>query len=155
MRILLACSAAVLAIGCLAAKPAIAAEAAKDHAAKDQSGIASIYSTDSGSQTASGQRLNPKALTAAHRTLPFGTKVRVTNKKNGRAVLVTINDRGPFIRGRVIDLTPAGARELGFSGLTQVALTIEELAPPKPAKVSTRKQQRSAARKAEQKLLAL
>ena len=58
-------------------------------------------------------------------------------------------------RGRVIDLTPAGARELGFSGLTHVALTIEELAPPKPVKVNTRKQQRSAARKAEQKLSAL
>jgi rare lipoprotein A len=87
-------------------------------------GIASIYSTDSGSSTASGQRLNPGALTAAHRTLPFGTKVRVTNKKNGRSVVVTINDRGPFVRGRVIDLTPAGGRALGFSGLTQVDLHV-------------------------------
>ena len=61
-------------------------------------------------------------MTAAHRTLPFGTKVRVTNKKNGQSVVVTINDRGPFVRGRVIDVTPAGARALGFSGLTQVTL---------------------------------
>ena len=92
--------------------------------AEGQGGIASIYSTESGSGTASGQKLNPGALTAAHRTLPFGTKVKVTNKSNGREVVVTINDRGPFIRGRIIDLTPAGGRALGFSGLTQVTLNI-------------------------------
>lgn len=92
--------------------------------AEGQAGIASIYSTESGSGTASGQKLNPGALTAAHRTLPFGTKVKVTNKRNGREVVVTINDRGPFIRGRIIDLTPAGGRALGFSGLTQVTLNI-------------------------------
>jgi peptidoglycan lytic transglycosylase len=92
--------------------------------AEGQGGIASIYSTESGSGTASGQKLNPGALTAAHRTLPFGTKVKVTNKSNGRSVVVTINDRGPFIRGRIIDLTPAGGRALGFSGLTQVTLNI-------------------------------
>jgi peptidoglycan lytic transglycosylase len=89
-----------------------------------QSGIASVYSTESGHGTASGARLNPGALTAAHRSLPFGTKVRVTNNQNGRSVVVTINDRGPFVRGRVIDLTPAGARALGFSGLTRVKLDI-------------------------------
>jgi rare lipoprotein A len=92
--------------------------------AEGQGGIASIYSTESGSGTASGQKLNPGALTAAHRTLPFGTKVKVTNKSNGREVVVTINDRGPFIRGRIIDLTPAGGRALGFSGLAQVTLNI-------------------------------
>jgi len=75
---------------------------------------------DSG--TASGQKLNPQALTAAHRTLPFGSKVKVTNKHNGRSVVVTINDRGPFVRGRVIDVTPAAARVLGFSGLAQVSI---------------------------------
>jgi rare lipoprotein A len=91
---------------------------------RSQSGVASIYSTDSGRGTASGQRLNPGALTAAHRSLPFGTKVRVTNNRNGRSVVVTINDRGPFVRGRVIDLTPAGARALGFSGLTKVKLDV-------------------------------
>jgi rare lipoprotein A len=91
-----------------------------------ENGVASVYSTDSGSKTASGQSLNPGALTAAHRTLPFGTKVHVTNKKNGRSVVVTINDRGPFVRGRVIDVTPAGARALGFSGLTQVTLRVGE-----------------------------
>jgi rare lipoprotein A len=87
-----------------------------------ESGIASVYSTDSGSRVASGGNLNPGALTAAHRTLPFGSKVLVTNKRNGRSVVVTINDRGPFVRGRVIDVTPAAAKVLGFSGLTSVSL---------------------------------
>lgn len=90
-----------------------------------QSGIASIYSTaDGGTKTASGRKLSNGALTAAHKSLKFGTKVRVTNKKNGRSVVVTITDRGPFVRGRVIDLTPAGARALGFSGLAPVSLAV-------------------------------
>jgi rare lipoprotein A len=90
-----------------------------------QSGIASIYSTaDGGTKTASGRKLSNGALTAAHRSLKFGTKVRVTNKKNGRSVVVTITDRGPFIRGRVIDLTPAGGRALGFNGLAPVTLAV-------------------------------
>lgn len=89
----------------------------------EQQGIASVYAY-SGSKTASGQRANPSGLTAAHRTLPFGTLVRVTNKRNGKSVTVRINDRGPFIRGRVIDLTPAGARQLGFSGLAPVTLAV-------------------------------
>lgn len=91
-------------------------------AAADHGGVASVYSTESGGKTASGQKLNPQALTAAHRTLPFGTKVKVTNKHNGHSVVVTINDRGPFVRGRVIDVTPAAARVLGFSGLAQVTV---------------------------------
>jgi peptidoglycan lytic transglycosylase len=90
-----------------------------------ESGIASVYSTESGNKTASGHRLNPSALTAAHRSLPFGTKVLVSNRKNGRSVIVTINDRGPFVRGRIIDVTPAAARELGFSGLATVSLLIQ------------------------------
>jgi rare lipoprotein A len=88
-----------------------------------QSGIASVYGY-AGSKTASGERAHPGGLTAAHRTLPFGTKVRVTNKKNGKSVVVRINDRGPFIRGRVIDLTPAGARTIGFSGLAPVTVAV-------------------------------
>lgn len=91
---------------------------------RKQAGVASVYSFESGNKTASGQRLNPRALTAAHRTLRFGTKVRVTNLRNGRSVVVTVNDRGPFIRGRIIDLTPAGARVLGFSGLTKVTVEV-------------------------------
>lgn len=90
-----------------------------------QSGIASVYSSRyDGSKTASGVRLNDGALTAAHRTLPFGSKVRVTNRKNGKVVVVTITDRGPFVKGRVIDLTLAAARALGFNGLAPVRLDV-------------------------------
>lgn len=88
-----------------------------------ESGVASVYSTrDSGGRPACGPRLNNNALTAAHKSLPCGSKVLVTNHRNGKSVVVTITDRGPFIRGRVIDLTPAGARALGFSGLAPVTL---------------------------------
>ena len=90
-----------------------------------ESGIASVYAY-SGSKTASGERANPAGLTAAHRTLAFGTHVRVTNRRNGRSVTVRINDRGPFLRGRVIDITPAGARALGFSGLAPVQLELAQ-----------------------------
>jgi rare lipoprotein A len=91
--------------------------------AQAQSGIASIYAYD-GEKTANGERASPQKLTAAHRTLPFGTRVRVTNTRNGRSVVVRINDRGPFVRGRVIDVTPAAAGALGFSGLTAVTLLV-------------------------------
>jgi rare lipoprotein A len=63
-------------------------------------------------------------MTAAHRTLPFGTLVRITHRRNGHSVVVRINDRGPFVRGRVIDVTPAAARALGFSGLASVTLDV-------------------------------
>jgi rare lipoprotein A len=85
------------------------------------SGIASVYS---GGHTANGEVAAAGGLTAAHRTLPFGTMVKVTNTGTGRSVVVRINDRGPFVRGRVIDLTPAGARALGFSGLAPVTLSV-------------------------------
>lgn len=86
-----------------------------------ENGIASVYAY-SGSRTASGEPTNPAGFTAAHRTLPFGTQVRVTNRRNGKSVMVRINDRGPFVRGRVIDVTPAAARALGFSGLAPVSI---------------------------------
>jgi rare lipoprotein A len=89
--------------------------------AATQTGIASVYS---GEQTANGEYAHASALTAAHRTLPFGTMVEVTNIQTGRSVVVRINDRGPYIRGRVIDLTPAGARAIGSSGLAPVRLTV-------------------------------
>jgi rare lipoprotein A len=92
--------------------------------ARAQTGLASVYSTESGSRTASGARLNPGAFTAAHRSLPIGSRARVTNRSNGHSVVVTINDRGPFVRGRIIDVTPAAARALGFSGLASV--TVEQ-----------------------------
>ena len=90
-------------------------------AASAQSGIASVYGYG---RTANGEHVSPGALTAAHRTLPFGTMVRVTNKSTGRSVVVRINDRGPFVRGRIIDLTPAAARALGFSGLANVEVDV-------------------------------
>ena len=78
-------------------------------------GFASYYdSAPEGRATASGERFDPDRLTAAHPTLPFGTRVRVTNLENGRSVVVTIPDRGPFRRGRVIDLSERAARRLGF-----------------------------------------
>ncbi len=89
--------------------------------ASAQTGIASIYS---GGRTANGEHARASGLTAAHRTLPFGTMVRVTNQRSGRSVVVRINDRGPFIRGRVIDLMPAAAHALGFSGLAPVTLAV-------------------------------
>ncbi|MBY8916526.1 septal ring lytic transglycosylase RlpA family protein [Nitratireductor sp. L1-7-SE] len=87
-----------------------------------QCGSASWYALTS--MTASGERMNPAAMTAAHRTLPFGTKLRVTNKRNGRSVVVRINDRGPFVRGRILDLSKAAAARLGFirAGHTRVCL---------------------------------
>ena len=90
-----------------------------------ESGMASVYAY-SGTKTASGERANPDGLTAAHRTLAFGTYVRVTNRRNGRSVTVRINDRGPFVRGRVLDITPAGALSLGFSGLAPVKLELAQ-----------------------------
>jgi rare lipoprotein A len=86
-----------------------------------QSGIASIYS---GQRTANGEYAHAHRMTAAHRTLPFGTLVKVTHNRTGKSIVVRINDRGPFIRGRVIDLTPAAAIALGFSGLAPVTLDI-------------------------------
>jgi rare lipoprotein A len=91
-----------------------------------QSGMASYYWE--GQMTASGARFNPQALTAAHRSLPFGTKVRVTNKRNGKSVVVTINDRGPFIRGRIIDLSSAAAGVIGMKGAGVASVTVERIA---------------------------
>lgn len=92
-----------------------------------ETGIASVYWE--GTHTASGERLCVRCLTAAHRTLPFGTLVKVcrilSGKTPGNCIVVTINDRGPYVRGRIIDLTPAGAHALGFSGLARV--TVEPL----------------------------
>lgn len=66
------------------------------------------------SKTASGERMNPAKLTAAHKTMKFGTKLKVTNPKNGKSVVVRINDRGPFIKGRVLDLSKAAAQNIGM-----------------------------------------
>lgn len=88
------------------------------------SGIASYYWQRQ--RVASGGWFNPSAMTAAHKTLPFGTKVRVTNVNNGRSAVVTINDRGPFVAGRIIDLSKAAASAVGMigSGLARVRMEI-------------------------------
>ncbi|MBN8547859.1 MAG: septal ring lytic transglycosylase RlpA family protein [Deltaproteobacteria bacterium] len=80
----------------------------------------------SGKTTASGEKFNPHDLTAAHRTLPFGTKVKVTNPESGKSVVVRINDRGPFIKGRSIDLSQQAARELGIEsrGVSEVEMLV-------------------------------
>jgi rare lipoprotein A len=87
----------------------------------DSLGVASIYSDR---QTASGEIMDAGKMTAAHRTLPFGTRVTVVNRSNGRSVVVRINDRGPFVRGRVIDLSPAAGRALDIDGLASVSLIV-------------------------------
>ncbi len=89
-----------------------------------QSGVASYYWQPQ--RVASGGWFNPNAMTAAHKTLPFGTKVRVTHQATGRAVTVTINDRGPYVAGRVIDLSSAAAGVIGMkgSGVARVNLTV-------------------------------
>jgi rare lipoprotein A len=76
-------------------------------------GMASFYGNESGSKTASGQRFNQNAMTCAHRSLPFGTKLKVTHR--GQSVVVTVNDRGPFVHGRVLDLSTAAARAIGLA----------------------------------------
>src|SRR5688572_14585319 len=89
-----------------------------------QSGVASYYK--SGRLTANGERFNPNGYTAAHRSLKFGTLVRVTNLRNGLSVVVRINDRGPFIRGRIIDLAYGAAKAVGMhdSGIVKVQVAI-------------------------------
>jgi len=77
-------------------------------------GLASFYSE--GGKTASGEKFNPNELTAAHPTLPFGTKLRVTNTHTGRSVMVRVNDRGPYVSGRVVDVSYSAAQELGMVG---------------------------------------
>ena len=88
-------------------------------------GMASYYGAElAGNRTANGERFNPSAMTAAHRTLPMGTKVRVTNKANGKSVVVRINDRGPFAKGRIIDVSRGAAEKISMvrSGTARVKI---------------------------------
>jgi rare lipoprotein A len=87
-----------------------------------QVGVASYYKY--GRKTANGEPFNPNGLTAAHRTLKFGTRVRVTHLKTGKSVIVRINDRGPFIRGRIIDLSYGAARAVGLVGTDKVEIVV-------------------------------
>ncbi len=95
-----------------------------DAADAAECGRASWYAMTS--RTASGMRANPNGYFAAHRSLPFGTSIRVENLRNGRSVVVKVNDRGPFVRGRVVDVTKAAAAKLGFisAGTAPVRVTV-------------------------------
>ncbi len=117
----------VMTLPLLLAIPAAAQERNADDSAEIGNGMASYYGDElAGNRTASGERFDPDELTAAHRTLAFGSRVRVTNMANGKSVIVRINDRGPFSRGRVIDVSDAAAREIGMrrSGVAQVSMTL-------------------------------
>ena len=91
-------------------------------------GMASFYGVrcNRGTHTASGKRLNDNELTAAHKTYRFGTKLKVTNLSNGKSVIVTITDRGPYMKGRIIDVTPAAAKQLDLvkKGITKVKVEL-------------------------------
>ena len=93
---------------------------------KKMIGIASFYATKfNGRRTASGEKFDNNALTAAHKSLPFGSKVQVTNVRNGKSVVVRINDRGPYVRGRIIDLSKAAAKQIGLGGSGTARVKLE------------------------------
>lgn len=111
----------------LATSLALSVPLATDAAAGTRDGIASYYGKRfHGRRTANGERFNMNAMTAAHRTLPFGTRVKVTNPRNGRSVTVRINDRGPFHGNRSIDLSRAAAARIGLvhAGVGKVKMEI-------------------------------
>ncbi|MGI9513540.1 MAG: septal ring lytic transglycosylase RlpA family protein [Anderseniella sp.] len=112
----------LFAAGVLSACAALLIAASPANAA--QTGKASWYKM--GTKTASGERFNPNGLTAAHRTLPFGTRVRVKNLRNGKSVVVRINDRGPFIKSRIIDVSKGAAQKIGLirAGVTKVSIKV-------------------------------
>ncbi|WMS42713.1 septal ring lytic transglycosylase RlpA family protein [Acuticoccus sp. MNP-M23] len=98
-----------------------------DASARTLSGVASYYGARfHGRQTANGERFNMHAMTAAHKSLPFGTKVKVTNPDNGRSVVVRINDRGPYVGNRVLDLSKGAAAKIGMvnKGVGKVKMEI-------------------------------
>lgn len=106
-------------------------------------GVASWYGYESGPRyrrrpkTANGEYFSPKEMTAAHKSLPFGTIVEVTNLANNETVLVRINDRGPFVKGRVIDLSRAAANAIGMKGIQKVSLAIKSFSDKYKAKLIT------------------
>jgi len=114
----------LLAAGCAATRPNPPPDEGRT-----EIGLASFYASSfHGQRTASGRAYDEHELTAAHRTLPFGSRVRVTNLSNGRSVVLTITDRGPFSRGRVIDVSRRAARKLGFWRLGTARVRVDVLA---------------------------
>ena len=101
----------------------------------EQTGMASWYGPGfAGKLTANGERFDPDDMTCAHRKLPFHTKIRVTNLENGLSVVVRVNDRGPYAKQRIVDLSKEAAKRLGFveSGVAQVRVEVVEIGKPKP-----------------------
>ncbi|NDZ16014.1 septal ring lytic transglycosylase RlpA family protein [Variovorax sp. WS11] len=128
-----------------APKPSSAPKPGLDRSGSKQVGKASFYADKfAGRKMADGTRMNPRNDNAASKTLPLGTTARVTNLDTGRSAVVTIQDRGPFVKGRIVDLSPATAREIGLSredGLAQVEVTPLSIPEPdetKPARTTTR-----------------
>jgi rare lipoprotein A len=130
--VLAACALAGILVSCAPKPPFDASEAPVGSAPPDgpatltQRGIVSLYGhAFAGRKTANGEIFDPEALTMAHRTLPFGTRVRVTNLENRRSVDVVVNDRGPFVRDRIGDLSLAAARRIGMVSDGVVEATLE------------------------------
>jgi rare lipoprotein A len=99
-----------------------------DASAFSQSGMGSYYGPKfHGKRTASGEKFNQNAMTAAHKTLAFGTRLKVTNIATGRSVVVRVNDRGPFIRGRIVDVSTIAARQLGMVGRGVARVRIQKI----------------------------
>ena len=112
----------------LAPRPAIVEVPSASSFEHVADGVASYYGRElAGNRTASGERFDPRGLTAAHRSLPLGSKVRVTNKSNGRSVIVRVNDRGPFAKSRLIDVSYAAAQELNLIGPGHGAVRVDIL----------------------------
>ena len=101
-----------------------------DMAGTTETGLAAVYSNRlHGRKTASGQRYDRNALTAAHKTLPYGTRVKVTNNKNHKSVVLRINDRGPTQAGRILDISPRAAKALGMRPTAMAEVTAEVVTP--------------------------
>jgi rare lipoprotein A len=124
-------SLSLLALGCASSPRFVtreAAEVATSSSAFIQDGVASYYAEEfDGRKTSSGETYNMNDLTAAHQTLPFGTIVKVTNKATGRSVTVRINDRGPFLKDRIIDLSRGAAEKIGMIGPGTAEVHLEVL----------------------------
>jgi rare lipoprotein A len=120
----------IAALACLAEGDAAFGDEPRTTALKPHKGDASFYDKSAGDITASGEKLDPGKLTAASRTLPLGAKAKVTNMESGRSVTVTINDRGPYVDGRVIDVTPKAAERLGMTEDGVVPVKVQPVKTP-------------------------
>jgi rare lipoprotein A len=117
----------------LAHLPPVAARGPIDHSGRKQQGRASYYARHfSNRKMANGQRFNPRSNVAASKTLPFGTTAKVTNLKNGRSALVTVEDRGPHVGGRIVDVTPKVAEELDMKKTGATPVVVSPIAVPQP-----------------------